>query len=204
MRSSFAMSLTSDELVAIAMPRDTVRLPLNRIQLDARAQHFRNAPRLGDAAAWGEWRFGIEDFADRTDAGVVEMRHEAFERLPRPDRIARIDLQPRVDERPGQPAPHRALVISGIARAKVAEVARLVVAIARGERAETDRRQQPLAHDLHHRQPALTGQDRVGQRDREQLVGPALGIVAAALGIDDVEEIPTIGRPEPIVERALG
>src|SRR3954469_3023122 len=108
MRSSFAMSLTSDELVAIAMPRDTVRLLLNRIQLDARAQHFRNAPRLGDAAARGEWRFSIEDCADRTGAGGFERGRESLEVLPRPDRIARIDLQPRVDERPGQPAPHRA------------------------------------------------------------------------------------------------
>jgi hypothetical protein len=38
------------------------------------AQRFRDAPGLGDAAARSERRLGVEDFADRADAGFSEMR----------------------------------------------------------------------------------------------------------------------------------
>ena len=104
-----------------------------------------------------------------------------------PSTSSGIHLQPRVDERTDQPAPHRALVIGRVARAQVAEVARLVVGVAGRERAQADRRQQPIAHDAHHRLPAVARQHRMRQRDREHLVRPALRIVARApVGVDDV------------------
>jgi hypothetical protein len=43
------------------------------------AQHFRDAPGLGDAAARREWWLGVKDFADRTNASFSEMRLEAVE-----------------------------------------------------------------------------------------------------------------------------
>jgi hypothetical protein len=39
---------------------------------------------LGDAPARGEWRLGVEDFADQADAGLGEMRFEAVERRAAP------------------------------------------------------------------------------------------------------------------------
>ena len=57
-------------------------------------------------------------------------------------------LEPGVDERADQPGPHRALVIGRVARAQVAVVVRLVVGIARRERAQADRRQQAFAHHV--------------------------------------------------------
>jgi Protein of unknown function (DUF1501) len=47
--------------------------------LNPAAQHFRDAPGLGVAAARCERRFGVEDFADRTDASLVQVRDEAFQ-----------------------------------------------------------------------------------------------------------------------------
>src|SRR3989442_3051107 len=84
-----------------------------------RAQYFSYAPRLSDAAARCEWSLSVEDLADRSDARIVEMRHEALERMARAGDIVRIDLEPRVNERPDQPAPAGALVIRSVTRAKV-------------------------------------------------------------------------------------
>ena len=102
--------------------------------------------------------------------------------------------------------PDRALVIRGVARAQIAVVVRLVVRMARRQRPQADRRQQPLAHDLHHRLPARAVEHRMVERDREQLVRPARRIVAV-LAVDDVVEIAALLVPEALVERlarALG
>src|ERR1700737_569912 len=45
------------------------------------AEHFRDAPCLGDAAARRERWLRIEDFADRADAGFSEMRLKAVEEI---------------------------------------------------------------------------------------------------------------------------
>ena len=42
------------------------------------------------------------------------------------------------------------------------------------------------------------------QRDRQDLIRPALRIVASLFGVDNVEEIAFVGVPESPVERALG
>ncbi len=76
-----------------------------------------------------EWRLGVEDFAHRSDARFVEMGGEPVERAARARDVVRIDLQPRVDVRSDEPAPHRALVVGRVARAQVAVVARLEVGI---------------------------------------------------------------------------
>ena len=56
-------------------------------------------------------------------------------------------LEPGVDEGADQPAPHRPLVVGGVARAEIAVVAGLVVGEPGRERAETEGRHQLLAHD---------------------------------------------------------
>jgi hypothetical protein len=44
------------------------------------AQHFRDTPSLGNAAAWGERRLSVKDLANRADAGIGEMRFKAVEK----------------------------------------------------------------------------------------------------------------------------
>src|SRR5437867_6259203 len=88
-------------------------------ELHPHAQYFSDAPRLGDTAARRVRRFRVEDFADRSDARLIQMGHEAVEHALRAGPVVRIDLQPRIDERSGEPRPDGPLVIRGIARAEV-------------------------------------------------------------------------------------
>ena len=62
---------------------------------DPGAQHFGDAPGLRDAAAGSERRFGIEDFADGADAGLVQVRPEPVEKLARLGAIVRDGLSAR-------------------------------------------------------------------------------------------------------------
>jgi hypothetical protein len=75
--------------------------------LDQGAQHFGDAPGLGDAAARGERRFGIENLADRADASLAEMGLEGVEEMPRRLALFGVDLEPGVDKRADQPGPYR-------------------------------------------------------------------------------------------------
>src|SRR5882762_11001127 len=95
------------------------------------AEHFRDAPCQGDAAARRERRLRIEDFADRTDAGFSEMRLKAVEEMPSRRTIIGVNHEPSIDERDDQGSQHRALVIDGIAGAQVAEITWLVIGFAR-------------------------------------------------------------------------
>src|SRR5919198_3409747 len=99
-------------------------------ELHAGAQQLGYAPRLRDAAARREWRLGIEHLADRSDARIVHVREETVDTLLDGLEVVGMDLQPGVDERTDEPSPDRALVIGRVARAQIAEVARLVVGIA--------------------------------------------------------------------------
>src|SRR5262245_48915054 len=95
-------------------------IPLGREEPGA--ENFRDGPRLRDAAARGVRFLRVEDLAQRADAVIAQLRAEAGEHLPRAGAIARIDAQPRVDERTHDPGPHRALVVRGIAGTQVAVV----------------------------------------------------------------------------------
>src|ERR1700761_6755612 len=105
----------------------------NSTSFDEAAQDFRHAPGLRATAAGREGRFRIEDFADRADARLPQMRPEAFEEAARSFEIVRVHFYPRIDERANEPSPDSALVISSIARAQVAIVVGLVVLFARGQ-----------------------------------------------------------------------
>src|SRR4249919_2155586 len=62
----------------------SVRLQLDHLELDPRAQQLRDTPRLRDAAARRKRRLRVEDLADRSDAGIIQVRDEAIERAARP------------------------------------------------------------------------------------------------------------------------
>src|SRR5437899_6933147 len=69
------------------------------------AEHFRDAPCLGDAAARRERWLRIEDFADRTDAGLSEMRLKAVEEMPRRRTLIGAKRGPSFDARADRPSP---------------------------------------------------------------------------------------------------
>src|SRR4051812_4906414 len=54
-----------------------------RLEAAENPQQFRDAPRLRDAASRGVWRFGVENFADRTDARFTQMRLERLQECTR-------------------------------------------------------------------------------------------------------------------------
>src|SRR5262245_14909111 len=53
-------------------------------ELQPAAKHFGHAPRLGDAAAREERRFGVEYLADLSDARVVQVLVEIGQQLAEP------------------------------------------------------------------------------------------------------------------------
>src|SRR5262245_57679224 len=128
------------------------------------------------------------------------MRLEPVKESARAVILTRIYSEPGVDERPDQPGPDRPLVISRVARAQVAVVRRPVIGMAWRERAQADRRQQPIGDHVEHGFPFVFVEDRILQRERQQLVRAA-GLVVAALAVYDVEKVSAIGVPESAVER---
>src|SRR6476661_6770033 len=103
----FFLNGNGPSFIRVRLDRDLDRVP---IDFYPGPEHFSHAPRLGNTAAGCEGRFRVEHFADRADARLVEVRHEAVERVARAGEIVGIDLQPRVDERTDQPPPDSALV----------------------------------------------------------------------------------------------
>jgi hypothetical protein len=78
---------------------------------------------------------------------------EAIEERQRFVVTARVHAVPRLEKRPDQPRPHRALVIRRIACPKVAEVLRLEHRVGGVECAQPERRQQSLRDHVHHGRP---------------------------------------------------
>ena len=124
-----------------------------------RAQYFGDAPGLRDAAARRERLLGVEDFADRADARVVQVVRQRLEqtssatRRPRDGRASHASTKG-----PIEPCPDRALVIGGVAGAQVAEISRLVVRMIRRERPQT--RRASGAGSRPRQAPAPTSRDR--------------------------------------------
>ena len=87
-------------------------------------------------------------------------------RKPRaPCAVVGVYLEPGVDKWADQPGPHRSLVIGRVAGAQVSEIARLEIGLAGRQRAQADRRQQPLADDIQHRLPAAVVEHLMLQRE---------------------------------------
>src|SRR6185437_13722247 len=102
-----------------SMPSEPNDLPR---RLHPAPQGFGDAPGLGDAAARGVGRLGVEDFADGTDALLVQVRHQALQKPPRLRGMPGVQFQPGVDVGTDQPRPYRALMIGGVARTQVAVI----------------------------------------------------------------------------------
>ncbi len=134
------------------------------------AQHFGNTPGLRNAAAGVVRLSGIEHFADRADPRFAQMFWKPREKFTRRGSIVRMDFQPRVDERPDQPRPNRALMVGAIARAQIASVNRFVFRIVWRERAQTERREQFFFHNVDDRLPTFRIEDRMVNRDGQQLI----------------------------------
>ena len=127
------------------------------------------------------------------------MFDQAVEQAAGAGGVVRVHLEPGVDVRADQPRPDGALMVGGVARPQVAVVAGLVIGVARRQRPQADRRQQPLANDVEHRRPPLGVEDRVGQGDGEDLVRPASRVVAV-FAVHDVVNVAAGRVPEAVVK----
>src|SRR6185437_11025883 len=143
---------------------------LNATCLYETTQNFSYAPRLCATAAGGERRLRIENFADLPRARLRQLPFESLQKSPRGREIPWMDFQPRINERSNQPCPYRALMIGGVASAKIAIISRFEVPVSRGKRSQPYRRQQLLFHYLQHRVPARFVENRMVQRDRKDLI----------------------------------
>src|SRR5438874_10879414 len=97
-------------------------------------QDFGDAPRLRNATPRRVRLLGVKDLTDGADTKVVERGDAAVEKTTCALRIAGMHLEPRIDPRTDKPGPYRALMIRGITRTQIAEVARFVVCVARRQR----------------------------------------------------------------------
>ena len=99
-----------------------------------------------------------------------------------------------------EPDPRRALVIGGVACARVACVSPAIPRITRGKAAQPVRCEQPPAARLEHGAATRGGQRRFCERDREDLVG-AHSCVRPVRAVDHVVEAARLLVPEAL-ERA--
>src|SRR5882762_6415241 len=97
-------------------------------------------------------RFGITDFRDVTQAGMIQMlverRKKSCTRLLSYVSVRTVDAYPRLNKRADQPGPDRTLVIDRISRTRVALIMRRVSAFSGRERAQTHRRSQKHLHRI--------------------------------------------------------
>lgn len=99
-------------------------------------------------------------------------------------------------------------MVSGISGTEIAVVSGFVVRFARRQRTQSDGRQQLLPGRFEHCLPVARIQNRIRQRDGEDLIGADSGIVrfAAAFpaigfpGIDHIEKTTGLLIPESVVE----
>src|SRR6476661_7308354 len=131
-----------------------------RPELADHAKDFGHTPGLGNTAARWVRRIGVEDLADAADAGIIEVRTKTTDGVASASGVFGKHLEPRIDERPDEPGPDRALVVRRIARPQVAVVARLEVGIAWRERTKADGCEQSIAHDTDDRFPPIRLQHR--------------------------------------------
>ncbi len=165
------------------------------------AEHLGDRPGLERAAGRGVWRRAVGCLRDRAETPVPEVCLEPVQQVV----DGETDVARRIDVRADQPRPDGALVIGGVAFGRPAAVIRLVGGVARRQGAQSERREQlPSARCDHRgRRFVVSGQRRVGERDRQQLVRPD-GRVVAPGPVDHVEEPRAVGSDEAGEERAAG
>src|SRR4051812_1164425 len=150
-----------------------------------RAQNFCHTPRLCDASARPVRGVGFEDLGDVTQPSFGKMtlqRLEPFGGLLPSCIAASVHLYIGSNEWPQEPRPYRSLVVSTIAFERAASVVAFILWIAWSKAAQTERRQQMLAHLFDHTLRALRGQHAVRQAHRENLVRANGGVRRRAVG----------------------
>src|SRR4051812_35065142 len=113
-----------------------------------------------------------------------------------------MDLPPGVNEWADQPGPDGALMIGAVTRTQVAAVDRAIIGMIRRERTQADPRDELTLDDTEQGRPARFVQDRILERDGENLVWTA-GVVGCArltVAIDHVVKVAAFFVPKPGIE----
>src|SRR5690349_4651874 len=193
----------------IASPPRIVGMATKLAQRRRDPQRLADRPRLKWAPARRERRLGVRDLRDVSQSRLIETENQRVEKAtarcsPRCGRVT-VHPQPRIDERSEEPGPGGALVIGGVAGGLVSRIARMIVGIVGGERAQPERREELLLDDCDDaRGPLSLEQCQQEPAHGEDLVGAHPGVARAALvvDVDHVVETPTLGIPEPFRKRA--
>src|SRR5687768_9983064 len=90
--------------------------------------------------------FGIKNFADRANAVLVHVRDEPLQKRVCAGAILGVNFEPSIYEGADQPGPNRALMISRVARANVAEISGFVIRMGCIKRAQAERSEQTLLY----------------------------------------------------------
>src|SRR5258706_12089051 len=165
------------------------------------AQGLGDAPGLGTAAARGMRRIAVEDFTDCSDTGLSKVCGDAAEEG---ERVRRVAINPLVCDCKGtqQPAPHRALVVAGVALARAAAVVGNVGGVRRLERAQSERCQQQGGADIDYGALLVRFKQVGAQRNGKQLVRAHAGMDPTSVddftlrAVDHVVHAPATFAPE--------
>ena len=144
---------------------------------------------------WQVRRVAFEDLGDTAEPGVAQVvpdrRKQAERRLP-----VAVEPVARLGVRAQQPAPDRTLVVGAVAVDLVAAVGAPIGRIVRRKRAQTVARS--ATHDRPRRaRPGLGSlEQRIGERQRKDLVRPHRPVVAVR-SVDHVGEMVEVRRRKP-------
>src|SRR5271165_723588 len=111
-------------------------------------EYFRHGPGLRDAPSRGKRGFRVKYLAEGSQTVRSDLLPERFEKTHRQACVA-INTQVRLDERPHEPAPHRALMISGIALPGAAPVAWRVPRFSLSQAPKSVRCDQPASASIY-------------------------------------------------------
>src|SRR5882672_11374540 len=148
------------------------------------SQDFRHTPGLRKAAARFEWCIRIHDFTDLSDAALAQVRGNGAQEF---QRRRCVGMNPVVRARKGseQPGPYRTLVIGPVAFAGSAAVAPDIAWIAWSKGAQAHGSPQFRCADGEDTLRSLAGQQRMRQRQGEDLVRTQTAVAAPA-GVVDI------------------
>src|SRR5207302_4559382 len=162
-----------------------------------RPQDFGDCPGLRDAAARRERSIAIENFAERAEAARVNLAAERLEEALCRFAVA-VHAIVRERERPEQPAPDGALMISGVAIPGTTAVMAGISGFAGRETPQSMRGHETPRANVDNRLVLLGGQGAYRQGHGKNLIRPECSIISDARRIDDVEAAITLGVPESL------
>ena len=144
-------------------------------------------------------RIAVEDFADRTEAGVTQVAGQRRKQGKCGGRIA-VDAPMRAGQRTQQPAPRCALVIYGVAPFRAAGITTAIGGVARTQRAQAKRCPQLTQADIDDRAALRRGQQWVTEGNGKDLIRTQAGVILSIGRVDDVVEIAAGCIPETPIE----